>query len=124
MQPEPPPENTERLTRIEELFHAARGRDSSQRAAFLDGACGGDLELRSAVEALLIHDRRAPGKARDCLAEDSREPLEARGALQEGPGSRIGPYKLLQELGEGGFGVVYMAEQREPVKRRVALKGS
>ena len=40
----------------------------------------------------------------------------------EGPGTRIGPYKLLQQIGEGGFGVVYMAEQKEPVKRRVALK--
>src|SRR4051812_9682190 len=42
--------------------------------------------------------------------------------IAEGPGARIGPYKLLQEIGEGGFGVVYMAEQQEPVRRKVALK--
>src|SRR5438270_250516 len=51
------------------------------------------------------------------------EPLETiYRPVPEGPGSRIGPYKLLQQIGEGGFGVVYMAEQQEPVRRKVALK--
>jgi hypothetical protein len=59
-----------------------------------------------------------PTPARECDIETS----ERRNSPIEGPGTRIGPYKLLQQLGEGGFGIVYMAEQDKPVHRRVALK--
>ena len=91
------------------------------RQAYLQGACGGDEQLRARVQALLEAHEAAGG----FLAEKTRavaptiriEPLP-----DEGPGTVIGRYKLLQQIGEGGCGVVYMAEQEEPVRRRVALK--
>jgi serine/threonine protein kinase len=99
--------------RIETVFHAARQRPAgAERAAYLDGACDGDADLRSRVDALL---------AADDEAEDFLEDPAVEGA-GERPGSSIGPYKLLQEIGEGGMGVVYMAEQQRPVARKVALK--
>ena len=94
------------------------------RAAYLDEACRPDLALRQRVEALL----RAVENAGDFL-EDPPTELSAgeqstllRDELSEKPGDKIGRYKLLQQIGEGGCGVVYMAEQEEPVRRRVALK--
>jgi hypothetical protein len=104
------------------------------RAAYLDQACAGDKPLREKVEALL----RAYAEA-DSFFDTKPEPPEARPApaaaapvgpsgtallasVTEKPGDRIGRYKLLQKIGEGGCGVVYMAEQEEPVRRRVALK--
>jgi serine/threonine protein kinase len=111
----------------ETLFHLAVGKPAGERAAFLEHACGGDAALRSRVEALLqAHDH--PGSflgnpAPDLEATSDSLPGRRDGAAgAEGPGSRIGPYKLLQQIGEGGFGVVYMAEQSQPVQRRVALK--
>ena len=99
--------------RLEELFHAALERPAGpERQAYLDGACGGDAELRDNVDALLAAHAEATGFL--------EEPAVA--AKREGPGTTIGPYKLLQEIGEGGMGVVYMAEQTEPVRRKVALK--
>ncbi|MHC4384826.1 MAG: serine/threonine protein kinase [Planctomycetota bacterium] len=114
-----------RLT-AEEIFHAAREkRDPAERAGFLDGACGNDVSLRAKVEALL----KAEAEAGEFLraAEEATQPfLSPAPTLAETPrdqaGDMFGRYKLLQQIGEGGFGVVYMAEQREPVKRRVALK--
>jgi len=94
------------------------------RAAFLDGACGADAALRQRVEALL----RAAENAGDFLEDPPTGLSGAVGAnalmdaFIEKPGDRIGRYKLLQQIGEGGCGVVYMAEQEEPVRRRVALK--
>ena len=94
------------------------------RAAYLDAACGADETLRQRVEALL----RAADSAGDFL---EAPPTDLSGeadstlptiALSEKPGDKIGRYKLLQQIGEGGCGVVYMAEQQEPVRRRVALK--
>src|SRR5215831_20519644 len=116
----------------EELFEAARHiRDASERAAYLDRACAADPPMRERVEALLRSDAEARG-----FLEEPVIPEELTGnvvpgrwvdladarRLPEAPGSRIGPYKLLQLLGEGGMGAVYAAEQEEPVKRRVALK--
>src|SRR5713226_7226725 len=103
-----------------ELFAAAIELPAAERAAYLDRACGGDPDLRQRVEGLLMeHDN--PG--------DFREERPSKGAAQGGPrpigekpGDRIGQYKLLQQIGEGGYGVVYMAEQEAPVRRRVALK--
>ncbi|MEQ8763127.1 MAG: serine/threonine-protein kinase [Planctomycetota bacterium] len=106
--------NERRLNEIEALFHDARSRPPEERAAFLESACGDDTELRAEVESLLAHGEDGPV-----------EPSAAKRALPqlaEGPGTVIGSYKLLQQVGEGGFGVVYMAEQRRPVRRRVALK--
>ncbi|HUG92102.1 MAG TPA: protein kinase [Planctomycetaceae bacterium] len=91
-----------------------------ERAAYLDRACGDDAELRARVEALLDAHGAAGGFLRGPSAADT--PTINMPVLAEGPGTHIGPYKLLQQIGEGGFGVVFMAEQTEPVARRVALK--
>jgi serine/threonine protein kinase len=103
-----------------------------ERAAFLDGACGGDAALRVEIEVLLAsHEEAERGPALNAEAgnappgEGTTEvtpTLLDQTPLTEGPGTVIGRYKLLEQIGEGGFGVVYMAEQREPVKRRVAMK--
>ena len=90
------------------------------RAAYLDEVCGSDLDLRRRVERLLdaqpkvgsFLDSPAAGPTMNLL------PTEA----MEGPGTVIGPYKLLEQIGEGGMGIVYMAEQTQPVRRKVALK--
>jgi serine/threonine protein kinase/tetratricopeptide (TPR) repeat protein len=98
---------------IETLFHAARDRVAGpERQAYLDGACGDDAELRDQVEGLLAAHEEASDFLEDPAVSSPRE----------GPGTSIGPYKLLQEIGEGGMGVVYMAEQERPVRRKVALK--
>ena len=105
------------------------------RAAYLEEACAGDPELRRRVEALLLaHERSGDllDPPEEALAPSTRHgvtpasgivatALAPRGIL-EGPGTRIGPYKLLQPIGEGGMGVVFMAEQERPVRRMVALK--
>ncbi|MEM7306557.1 MAG: serine/threonine-protein kinase [Planctomycetota bacterium] len=99
--------------RIEVLFHAARERAAgAERCAYLDGACGNDGDLRARVDALLAAHDEAAGFLESPALE---RPGEA-------PGASIGPYKLLQEIGEGGMGIVYMAEQEKPVTRKVALK--
>jgi hypothetical protein len=100
------------------VFAAALELPADQRGAYLDQACAGDLALRRQVEALLkVHNEA--GDFFDNLAQsaaaESKVPAER-------PGDRIGRYKLLQQIGEGGCGVVYMAEQKEPVRRKVAVK--
>jgi serine/threonine protein kinase/tetratricopeptide (TPR) repeat protein len=113
------------------LFLAAIEKaTAAERAAFLDGACAGEPELRRRVEALLqAHEEPdrllgAPGSAANASDRDTSGPRAADLSPEElaVPGSRIGPYELLQRLGEGGMGVVYLAEQDRPVKRRVAVK--
>jgi len=84
--------------------------------AFLDDACDGDGALRDRVEELL----RAHVDLGSIHASVQAPTLDQPPAEQ--PGTIIGPYKLIEEIGEGGMGVVYMAEQSEPVERRVALK--
>jgi WD40 repeat protein len=104
--------------REKEIFNQALEMPSAEaRNAFLQGACGQDQGLRSQIEALL----RAYASAHGFIPE--KGPNETiRVALAERPGTMIGRYKLLQQIGEGGMGVVYMAEQTEPVIRKVALK--
>jgi len=90
--------------------------------AYLDATCGGDAELRSRVDELLAEHRRQ-GKL-----HPRRAPRPGMGAtidqpLTELPSTLIGPYKLLQQIGEGGMGIVFLAEQQRPVRRQVALKG-
>jgi serine/threonine protein kinase/Tfp pilus assembly protein PilF len=105
----------------EEIFHQAlaRGRPE-ERAAFLEQACAGDPALRASVEALL----RANVGATGFLDQPAPAPVVTvdEQPVGEGPGSVIGSYKLLEQIGEGGFGVVFMAEQTQPVRRKVALK--
>ncbi|HJT76436.1 MAG TPA: protein kinase [Gemmataceae bacterium] len=95
-----------------------QGREELPR--FLDGKCGGDRALRARVEELL----RAHQDAGSFLEAPARSPVATAdgSGLTEGPGTVLGPYKLLEQIGEGGFGIVFMAEQTQPVRRRVALK--
>ena len=112
--------DSRRFQEVEALFHQARAQRPEERAAFLDEVCRGNVELRAEVESLLAHSIEERQDAPPS-ADDSSRIVEC-GPIQEGPGSRIGAYKLLQLIGEGGFGAVYMAEQKVPVRRRVALK--
>ncbi|MGI8980174.1 MAG: protein kinase domain-containing protein [Pirellulaceae bacterium] len=106
------------------IFEVARKIGSPEaRQAYLTQICGADLATAGRIEALLqAHDESAsflesPPSAIVAIASPTiDEPL------LEKPGTQIGPYKLLQQIGEGGMGVVYMAEQTEPVQRKVALK--
>jgi serine/threonine protein kinase/tetratricopeptide (TPR) repeat protein len=102
-----------------ELFTQALELPAGAREAFLEKACGADERLQSRVEALL----KANDQAEGFLEPSFRRPERSLGGLVgEEPGDRIGRYKLLEQIGEGGCGVVFMAEQEEPVRRRVALK--
>ena len=105
--------------RANELFLAARElRSPAERGEFLDRACGGDAALRAEVEALL----EAGDRAGDFLESPAPAVTVDQQPLAERPGAVVGPYKLLEQIGEGGFGVVFMAEQTQPVRRKVALK--
>src|SRR5580693_3834778 len=106
------------------VFSTALRLPAGDRATFLDEACAGDAALRQRVEDLL----QASDEAGNFLNRAAAVPPRPGGTIRLGltptekPGDRIGRYKLLQQIGEGGCGVVYMAEQEEPVRRRVALK--
>ncbi|MDY7109654.1 MAG: tetratricopeptide repeat protein [Planctomycetota bacterium] len=110
-----------------DVFREACQRGPAERSAFLDDACGGDAELRAQVEVLLAADETHPGflaesrlgegaarRAAGVLAPDSSD--------QPGHPQTIGKYRIIDVLGEGGMGVVYRAEQTEPMRRTVALK--
>jgi tetratricopeptide (TPR) repeat protein/tRNA A-37 threonylcarbamoyl transferase component Bud32 len=107
----------------EEIFAACLARPIEERARYLDQVCAGDAALRHRVEELL----RSHSLAESFLEEPpvsvgAGQTIKLDMPLAEKVGDHIGRYKLLQQIGEGGCGVVYMAEQEEPVKRRVALK--
>ena len=107
--------------KTESLFAAALARESpEERANYLDRACGTDHQLRAQLEELLA----AYPKVERFLESPARNPVATidKPAVSERPGTVIGPYKLLQQIGEGGMGTVFMAEQEKPVRRRVALK--
>ncbi|HZN35482.1 MAG TPA: serine/threonine-protein kinase, partial [Pirellulaceae bacterium] len=106
--------------KAEEIFLAVLERTSpTKRAAYLDEACAGNAALRALVEGLLYSHHEA-GSFLDAPLFDAAATMNQPHA--ERTGAQIGPYKLLQQIGEGGFGVVFMAEQLEPVRRKVALK--
>src|SRR5207253_5679874 len=106
----------DRSNREKEIFEQALDiTPAEERLRFLTSACGKDAVLLARVQALL----RADESGESFLPE---QPKATVVAITEKPGDRIGRYKLLQQIGEGGCGVVYLAEQTEPVRRRVALK--
>ena len=106
---------------IDEVFFAAMERESGEaRAAYLEEVCGPDLDLRRRVERLLDAQPKM-GSFLDSPAAGPTMTLPSP-QVAEGSGTVIGPYKLLEQIGEGGMGIVYMAEQTQPVRRKVALK--
>ena len=107
----------------EQIFQAARRIESNDaRRDYLDHACGTDTQLRERVEALLVALESSESFLESPASEAAAERPTAHLSVSERPGDTIGPYKLLQEIGEGGMGVVYMADQSEPLERRVALE--
>jgi Protein kinase domain len=107
-----------------EIFKAAIKLATHERNQYLGQACGNDPQKRAELESLLsAHDiaesfleRPASGDARGANVTADYQPIS------EGPGSVIGPYRLMEQVGEGGFGLVFVAQQTEPVRRKVALK--
>src|SRR5262249_31368573 len=102
------------------IFKAAVKLAPERRQEYLDQACGTNQELRREVESLLrAHDASgsfledAPARLRETAPQEQ---------MTEGPGACIGSYKLIELIGEGGMGLVFVAEQHEPVRRKVALK--
>jgi serine/threonine protein kinase/tetratricopeptide (TPR) repeat protein len=118
------------------IFMEALAKQGAERSAYLAEACGGDAALLQRVEALLQSHEQAGNFLAKPVAERLAEQraMPAGGEATSGslptaesdssarPGTVIGPYKLLQQIGEGGMGTVFMAEQTEPVQRKVALK--
>jgi len=113
------------MNREREIFLEALEQPSKEaRAAFVERATAGDPELKEAVQALIESDE-AETVLQHGAVERLRESMQTAGKLaleEEQIGQLIGRYKLLEKIGEGGFGVVYRAEQREPVRRLVAVK--
>jgi eukaryotic-like serine/threonine-protein kinase len=108
-------------TPAQDLFAQARELPAANRDAFLAQACGGDAELHLEVQRLLVDAERADSFFGDengatLGAEEFKE------TYAEKEGDQLGPYKLRQQIGEGGFGTVWMAEQSVPISRMVALK--
>jgi WD40 repeat protein/serine/threonine protein kinase len=139
----------QRWARIESLYHSALEKEPSERARYVADACGDDSDLRREVETLLGYvDEELKSPTTDAFLADlsqkdpelhdqvrrllrAREetvtiPGQANGVSQQshspGVNDLIGPYRLLSVLGEGGMGIVYLAEQKRPIQRRVALK--
>jgi serine/threonine protein kinase len=110
----------EQSNQVKAIFlEALEQHAPEQWPAFLEQACADDVRLRANVEKLL----RAQAEM-GSFHEAPRSALLAtiNHRITEGPGTVIGPYKLLEQIGEGGFGIVFMAEQQEPIRRKVALK--
>src|SRR5690349_6592277 len=107
------------------FLQAAEFATTAERSRFLDEQCAGDDALRAQVEALLATSAKVGSflnrpAAAQAVTLDPAAPTPPPAG--EAPGTRIGRYKLLQAIGEGGMGTVWMAEQLEPVRRTVALK--
>jgi len=131
----------DRFAQIEGLFARAKVMGLPERDLFLDRACGKDASLRNDLEKLLsaaddplpfaelaenlraVHDQiRRPMRSDASGQFGESDATVAVGDLTKPDSNRMGPYKLLEKIGEGGFGLVYLAEQQEPIRRRVALK--
>jgi serine/threonine protein kinase/tetratricopeptide (TPR) repeat protein len=100
------------------FIEALEKHDPAERAAFLDQRCAGDSALRQRLERLLQHHRHAD----DFLESPTAVWTAVAALIEERPGSVIGPYKLMEQIGEGGMGLVFVAEQQQPIRRKVALK--
>jgi serine/threonine protein kinase len=106
---------------LEAIFFAALEKGAApQRAAYLDEACAGDPDLRQRVERMLA----AQAQAGSFLEQPALSPVLTADEqpVSERPGAVVGPYKLMEQIGEGGMGLVFVAEQQHPVRRKVALK--
>jgi len=111
--------------REEQIFIKAMAIPPGERQRFIKEACRGDDDLLGRIEALLRADESAvkfKGGRSDFDTEDVIGDVSSVPVMAEAEGEMIGRYKLLEKLGEGGYGVVWMAEQAEPVRRRIALK--
>jgi eukaryotic-like serine/threonine-protein kinase len=110
----------DRRSNVDDIYLAALERESGEaRSSYLDEACAGNPELRRRVERLL-QAHASIGSFLEAPAQEIRATLDQ--PVTEAPGAVIGPFKLLEHIGEGGMGTVWMAEQKEPIQRRVAIK--
>src|SRR4051794_25925174 len=109
------------MTERDVFIAALQQDDPNRRRAYLDGACAGQPEVRRQVEQLLrLHEGAGSFLERPAAATGAFH--EAEQAPGEAPGAMVCAYKLIQQIGEGGMGTVWMAQQQEPVKRLVAVK--
>ncbi len=124
------PFNSTGGTNERDIFLGALDKTPAERAPYLDAACGTDRELRQRVDDLLseqdalggfLESPALTGPTGTRAISQGPHGTQLTAAVTERPGDKIGRYKLLQVIGEGGCGVVYMAEQEEPVRRRVAI---
>jgi eukaryotic-like serine/threonine-protein kinase len=113
-----PPEAN--VAALDDIFLTAVEKAPADRAGYLDAACGADTGLRAQVEALLRSHEEAGSLLEQPLFQPG--PTVDQSPAVERPGTAIGPYKLVEQIGEGGMGTVWMAQQTEPVKRLVAVK--
>src|SRR6188472_2201819 len=111
------------ISQLEEIFFAALDKaPGAARSSFLDAECSGDPDLRQRVNKMLAAHSDAASFLEAPHAAAAIDSGVTADLQVEPVGTMIGPYKLLEQIGEGGMGLVYMAEQQRPVRRLVALK--